>query len=242
MKNKALLLFVFCLLSFFRPGLAQSDLSEMTYKAYITEDKDLWKEVVKKRQNLYEKEQSGKNLYQLAMAQYGLLNNTRVDKDEDLFDEYYDEILENIDKLIETEHEKANAYALRAAVYGLETSYSGWKGMFLGPKSSSNLSDAKEEDDSSAFVWATYGSAKLFAPSMFGGDKDEAIKSFKKAIELYEKANLQQDWRYLYALAWLGQAYYRTDQPQKAKEIYNKALKIEPNFKWVKDDLLPQVN
>ncbi|UII27207.1 tetratricopeptide repeat protein [Fulvivirga maritima] len=242
MKIKTSLLIFFCLTTFFNLALAQSDLNKLAYKAYITEDKDLWKEVVEKRQNLYNNDKSGENLYQLAMAQYGLLNNTRVDKDEDLFDEYYDEILENIDDLLDQEYEKANAYALRAAVYGLETSYSGWKGMFLGPKSSSNLSDAKEEDYSSPFVWATYGSAKLFAPSMFGGDKEEGIKSFKKAVELYEKAQLQQDWRYLYALAWLGQAYYRTEQPEKAKEIYKKALKAEPNFQWVKDDLLPEVN
>jgi cytochrome c-type biogenesis protein CcmH/NrfG len=40
-------------------------------------------------------------------------------------------------------------------------------------------------------------------------------------------------------MAFLGQAYVRSGQLSKAVAVYEKALKTEPSFGWVKHTLLP---
>ena len=76
---------------------------------------------------------------------------------------------------------------------------------------------------------------------MFGGDIHEAIKHYEHAIQLYEENDLTNDWIYLDALAWLGIAYSKTDQLEKAKATFEKALSVEPEFTWVKNNLLPNL-
>ena len=74
------------------------------------------------------------------------------------------------------------------------------------------------------------------------GMKEEAIKSFEKAVKLFEQSpNLSQNLHYLDALAWLGIAYMKNGETDKAKAQFQKALEQEPNFVWVKDSLMPMV-
>ena len=77
---------------------------------------------------------------------------------------------------------------------------------------------------------------------MWGGDLDEAIAAYEKAIQLYESnpAALQFNWMYLDTMAFLGQALAKKGQSEKAIAIYEKALKAEPEFGWVKFVLLPK--
>ena len=116
--------------------------------------------------------------------------------------------------------------------------------MFLGGKSSSNIEEATKLDPSSPLVWQVYGVSKLFTPEMWGGDAKVALESFEKAVKLYEASDVQKasNWRYLDALAWLGQAYATNNQKDMAKKVYEKALEVEPNFGWVKYSLLPAIN
>lgn len=216
------------------------DLEAMAYKAYLTQNKSLWKLLVKKRQQSYNKVKSQENLYELVLSQHGLLNACMADQDEGLFNAHYDSILDNIDELINEGHEAANAKALQASTYGMEMAFSPWKGIFLGVKSSNNLEEAKKIDPGSPLVWAIYAKAKLFTPPGFGGDKKEAVNALEKAVELYEMENTINNWRYLDALAWLGQAYQQIEESDKAITTYQKALKVEPDFLWVKRSLLPK--
>lgn len=236
--KSSVLLFFFSLTVF-----AQSEADKMAYQAYITNNKSLWKQLVSEQEDTYKKAKTNENLYHLLLAQHGLLGATMADQDEDLFDDHYKKAKDNIKELIAADYQVANAKAVLSAVYGWEMAYSGYKGMFLGGKSSTNIQDATKLDPSSPLVWQVYASSKLFTPAMFGGDIKIALSSFEKAVELYEGNNAQREsnWRYLDALAWLGQAYEANNQKEMAKKVYGKALEIEPNFGWVKYALLPSV-
>lgn len=224
--------------------LAQTEGDKMAYQAYITNNKSLWKQLVKKEEASYNSSKSNKNLYALLLAQHGLLGATMVDQDEDLFDDHYKAAKENVETLIDTNYEAANAKAILSAIYGWEIAYSGYKGMFLGGKNSTNIEEATKLGPSSPLVWQIYASSKLFTPEMFGGDIDVAVKSYEKAVKLYDAQNAAEksNWRYLDALAWLGQAYMSTNQKEKAKQTFEKALEVEPEFGWVKYNLLPSLN
>lgn len=232
--------FIFTI-SFSADITAQDNLDLMEYKAYLTNSEPLWKQVVERRMDNYQQSHSGEDLYALSQAQYGLLLLTMVDMDEDLFDEYVGSTVDNLEKLIYDKVRMGESKALLSSVYGLKIAYSNWKGMTLGPKSGSLIAEAKKVAPDSPLVWKLYGNFKLYTPSMFGGDVQEAIDAYAKSVELFERnpANTKNNWEYLDAVAWLGQAYVKADEPQKAIAVYQKALRIEPKFNWVKDSLLP---
>jgi uncharacterized protein (DUF2141 family) len=62
------------------------------------------------------------------------------------------------------------------------------------------------------------------------------------AISLFNK-NAQKtiDWGYVETLAWKGQALTQKKEYRLAKKTYSQALEVEPEFGWVKYNLLPQL-
>ena len=78
---------------------------------------------------------------------------------------------------------------------------------------------------------------------MFGGSKEKALESYNKAIQLIEKDSemLKRSWMYLNVLMILGQSYEKTGNLQMAKITYEKVLRIEPDFAYMREELLPSL-
>lgn len=222
---------------------AQDKVDESQYRAYLDKDPNpqVWRDAVKARhEDFRSKSGDSKIQYALAVAQFGLLSSTMRSKDENLFDEYYDQTVENI-KAIQDKN-WAEPHALLSAVYGVKMGYSPMQGMFLGSKSNSLVEKAKTIDPNSPFAWKVYANSKYFTPELWGGNLTEAIASYEKCIQLYESKpeQLKFNWLYLDALAFQGQAYLKNGDKAKAIATYEKALKAEPEFSWVKYSLLPK--
>ena len=219
-----------------------------TYTAYlgnrdVKTANTLWDNVVSEKQAAFDKDPNDPALrWNLALAQYGLLSATLRTRDEDRFDKYYEKTEEHLKILGRDDAMKAEAKALLSAVYGLKLAYSSMMGMVLGPKSSSLIGDAMELAPKSPLVWRIEANSKMYTPEMFGGDMGEAIKAFEKSIELFEEhpATLKNNWIYLDAHVFLGQAYLQEGQAAKAIAVYEKALKLEPNLVWIRSELLPK--
>ena len=104
------------------------------------------------------------------------------------------------------------------------------------------INKALELDPNNIQALIEYGNALYFMPSGFGGDNDQAVASYKKAIRLIEQRELQENnWLYLQIRARLGQMYSEMGQAGNAKVIYETLLEEYPDFKWVKDELLPEL-
>jgi len=219
--------------------LAQN--SKNSYDAYLSGLSALWESSVAQQQTTYGKSKSNEALFALAVTQYGLLNATMRNSDQELFDKYIDATETNLEKLIEADYKSAEAKAMLSALTGLSIAYSSWKGMFLGPKSASLIDEAMEEAPTSALVRKLHGNYLQFTPEMWGGDKVGALAEYKKAVELFEKEDTTHNWLYFDTLAWLGIALTQQGDKTQAKEVYLKALAAEPDFQWVKHGLLPNV-
>jgi tetratricopeptide (TPR) repeat protein len=218
---------------------------EKIYRAYLSQqiETSLWKEAVSIRQAAAKKSpQDTRARFQLALAQFALISGTMRNQDEDLFDEYYDPLLDNLKAISEKDKNWAEPYALQSAAYGIKMGYSPMQGMVLGGKSDNLIEKAKRLDPNSALAWKVYANAKFFTPEMWGGDLDEAIAGYEKALQLYESKpeTLPYNWMYLDTMAFLGQALLKKGERAKAIAIYEKALKTEPEFGWVKFVLLPK--
>ena len=80
-------------------------------------------------------------------------------------------------------------------------------------------------------------------PAAFGGSKKEALEYFMKARAILEKdaSALKGDWNYMSLLILIGQTHTYLEDYRAAKDMYEYILSIEPGFKYVKDELYPQL-
>ncbi len=226
-------------------ALGQDATDELMYKAYLSNDRatDLWKKAIADRQASFKADPTNIHAqFNVALAQFGLLSSTMRYKDEDLFDEYYDATEENLESIIEVNKQWGDPQALLSAVYGLKMGYSPMQGMFLGSKSNGLTEKAKKLAPASPLVWKVFANSKYFTPEMWGGDLEMAIDGYEKCVKFYESKpdGLKFNWMYLDALAFQGQAYLKNGDTGKAIQTFEKALKVEPDFGWVRGALLPK--
>lgn len=179
--------------------------------------------------------------HELALGEYGLIGS-RLEEEGIL--EEVKALQDRVEGLLEKRPEWPEALALMGGLYGMRVNLSPAATMFYGPKSVKYIDKAIAANAQCPRAWIEKGNAKYHAPFIFGGSIEKSIKCYQKAISGYEaqSASLKNSWMYLYAIAWLGIAYDTNDQPEKARAAFQKALRIEPQFKWVQQELLPALH
>lgn len=224
-----------CLLAAAQQAFSQENGNQFMYKAYVSQSKELWVKSVSAFENDAKlSPTSTEKQFNLAVAQYGLLLGTMASQDEDLFDEYVSKTKDQLEKVISYPATAADGKGMLSAVMGLQMAYSPMKGITLGSKSGSLAAEAKNLAPDSPLAWRFYGSNRLYTPSAFGGNVKEAISALEKSIKLFESKPEQTkvNWLYLDTLVLLGQAYSKNEEKSKAISTYEKAISIEPDFKY----------
>lgn len=100
------------------------------------------------------------------------------------------------------------------------------------PKSFSYAKEAIKTQGDSPYSWAEYGNLEYCYSLFLGGEYSEAIKAFSKAAELFEKKGLAHkcNWYYINTLLFLAKSYEDNKQYQEANKVYDKILRIAPEF------------
>ena len=135
----------------------------------------------------------------------------------------------------------AESHALLSSVLGMQI-VNGVSAMTLGMKSGVQLSRAKALDARNPRVRLLEGISAFHTPKMFGGGIEAATRHFLAAIELFAEDAPKPPlpaWGLAEAYAWLGQAYAEMGKVEEAREAYERALELEPEYGWVRDVLLP---
>ncbi len=215
---------------------------EMIYRAFVEEKMEMWIEAI----NILEKEYSRTGgtdlLYELTLARYGYIGYSLGIDNRSEARKHIGLAEETIDILTATPGYESSAYALQAALYAFRISMAPWRALFWGQRSMNLIDKAIETDPNNPSAWIEHGNAMFYAPSALGGSKEEAVKSYSRAIRLMEEEMLDiHRWLYLNTLVGLAKSYRETDNRPMALITYRKALEFEPDFKWVKDDLLPEL-
>jgi tetratricopeptide (TPR) repeat protein len=132
-------------------------------------------------------------------------------------------------------------YALYATMLGNEIAFNPMKGMTLGPESNLNFEKAFEKNSKNPRIYLLKGISDFYTPSMYGGGPDNAISFLNKAIELFEneivKDSLYPEWGHEEAYVYLGLCYKQKKEYSKAREAFNNALKVNPQFGWAIGEL-----
>ena len=190
----------------------------------------------------YRKAPSAELLYFVAQAEYELVRLGVTDRKNRLYEKYIDAALEKAEAVAELREEWSEAYALISSLHGYRIAYNPLNAVTAGPKSFSAAEEAVKRDSTNPRAWLVRGIVRLNMPSIFGGSKTEAVKSFTRAIALFEQNTSVgphvPDWGYLDACVWLGWALQELKQEQDAKLSYEKALAIEPRANWIREFFL----
>lgn len=235
----------FCIISYiliFPAKAGEREPRQMIYRAFTEDRMDMWLEAINMLEREYERSGSPDILYELTLARYGYIGyNLGVDNR----DEARTQIAlaeETMDKLMRSPRYESSAYALQAAMYAFRISMAPWRAVFWGRRSMNLIDKAIETDPTNPSAWIEHGNAMFYAPATFGGSKEKAIESYRKAIGLLEnEMDDNHRWLYLNTLVALAKSYIETGNRSLALITYKKALEFEPGFTWVRDKLLPEL-
>ena len=182
--------------------------------------------------------------YHVAYAEYRLMTYL-LNREKDRFDPVAHKAVERLERILRRKPEWSEAQALLSAIHGLQIAKSWTRALTLGPKANSLAQQATGNDPENPRAWLMHAAQKLNTPRMFGGSIDEALDAYKKSVELFENRgeydSLEPSWGYTDALVWLGITYERLDRDEDALAVFEKVLEIEPDYGWVKYNLLPAV-
>lgn len=213
------------------------------YQSYLKNDINSWAQTLAKLEVYVNNNPSRKALYELGLAQYGLIGFYRELGKREIAISLMNKTEDTVDKMLEVDEDWAIANCFKGGLLGLETEFYPAKVVYLGPRALSYYEDGEDLGPNSPEVNVELGNLAYHAPEMFGGDKNEAIEYFKKAIRLFDaNPSLKQDnWLYLHAYAWLGQAYVSVGKKGEAEKTYTKLRAYEPGFTYLDRVLLPEL-
>lgn len=213
------------------------------YRGFLTGDMNVWTKGIAQQEEKYRLSRSSDDLFVLVLSKYGYIGFIIGMKKSDEAREMLSGAEENVEILVKDKAYTARATALRGALIAMRISLNPMKATYLGMRSLRQMEDALKIDDSDPTGWVEMGNARFHMPSVVGGSYKESARCFNQAVTLFEKnpASLACNWHYLHALVWLAQSHDKLGDTAEAKKIYEKILRLEPEFQWVKRELYPDL-
>lgn len=209
------------------------------YRAYMEGDMNKWETVIREMENtptLSDLEK--KELIGYYYGYIGYLLGTDHIKTAKPYIQKGDLL---ITALLKQFPDDATLLAYKGSFLGFKMALNKMKAVTLGPESMRYIKKAYVSDPDNTQVIADMANMLYYAPAIFGGDKKEALLLYKKAIARIENnKQTENNWFYLNLLTTLAQLYQTQNQTDQAIDVYQKILRIEPDFTWVRDELYPE--
>ena len=219
---------------------ANEGYSKQIYEAYISGNMSAWKSILLETQN--QPKQSNAKLMEVINYQYGYIGWCIGTDKKTEAKNWMEKMNQNLDILEKRNYQPAMVQAYRGAMIGFRIGLNKYQAPFIGQKSLDYAKSAMQIDPKNPAGFILYGNILFYTPQFFGGSKDEAINHYLEALKKMEtnKSLTQQNWNYLSLLTVIANAYYEYGQSEKALTYLKKALQVEPNFQWVKNELYPK--
>ena len=217
---------------------AQSDYKPIIYNAYINGNMTKWGSVIAaiEKQN----PQTTDAKLELISYYYGYTAFLIGRKKNETAAKYLERGDKHIDEVLKSSPKNATAHAFKGSFIGFRIGLSKFKAIALGSESNRHVKMALEIDPQNIQGIVDNANSLYHTPKLFGGNKKEALQLFRKAMLLVEKSgNTHNNWFYLNILTLTAQTYESLEQYSQAKAQYEKILRFEPEYKWVKNELYP---
>jgi tetratricopeptide (TPR) repeat protein len=136
----------------------------------------------------------------------------------------------------------AETHALLSSCLGTMAGMGMMNGMKYGSAAGEAGETARTLGPKNPRVLMLEGIGTWFKPAMWGGGKDKGYALMQQAVAAFGAdapvAPLPA-WGRAEAYAWLGQMELDRGNTAAARAAYENALKVEPQFSWVRQELLP---
>ncbi len=185
--------------------------------------------------------------YYIALADYRIADYLLAAGEENkgAASEHLKAAVECLQKATEIDPQAAEAYALLSSAYGRQIGLNPIKGMVLGRRAEKALKRAVQLAPDNPRVVLVAAIRDFNTPEMFGGSKEKGLQGFQRAAELFAQegpiAPIHPAWGHSRTYAWLGLVYQERGELAQAQVAFAKALAINPDFSWVKNVLLPEL-
>lgn len=216
-----------------------SDVEALALQSYLNNSPDEWQRALEAAKTL---PPSKANHLLTAKTLYGAISTALSYEDEDAIDTYLDQMEEHLDAIFDEDSTHPEAAALYSGYLGMVIAQSPMKGMFYGKKASKMARKAVDRMPDSPITRYFLGSNLYYTPTTWGGDPELAVEHLQNAKVNSSTDNEACDWFNLQVLALLGQAQLATGDKTAARQTYLAALQLRPDFKYVKNVLLPEVD
>jgi tetratricopeptide (TPR) repeat protein len=211
------------------------------YNAYINNRMQDWKSAIDRIAGTPDK--SDALLLELVNYQYGYIGWCLGSNNRGEAAAYLKLAEQNVKLLEAKKFELSILLAYKAAFFGYRIGLSKFSALVNGPKSADCAKLAVQLDANQPLGYIQLGNVKAHAPSLVGGSKPEAIGYYLKAKALMEqnRDEIKGDWNYLSLLAMIANCYESIDDNVKARSVYEEILSVEPQFRWIKEELYPRL-
>jgi tetratricopeptide (TPR) repeat protein len=155
--------------------------------------------------------------YDLARCEFYLAKAEVLQKNQEAADKWEDAAIADVQHAIALNDRSADAHALLSDLYGSKI-HGMISGMHFGPKANTEIQRAFQLDPNCPQAFTVIGRKYLYSPSVFGGDIEKAIDSFKKATAI-DPSNDE-------AFVWLAIAYRKKGEVERAHQALSVALHL----------------
>ena len=221
--NKALITLALTLQLSFNAAAAQPDIDKIEQAAGVL--------------NIAELKTIAANVtgYDQALAYYRISLSQNLMGKTALAIKAIDKAITLLESLNETSSNDVEVKTLLAQVYGYKIALEPIKGMYFGAKSGAIIAEAKALAPNNPRVQLVIGISKLNTPEMFGGSSDAAFDAFNKAIIAYDNDEYSNyHWGEAETYTWRGLVHMQKGEVNKAKQDWQSALNINPDYGWAK--------
>ena len=172
---------------------------------------------------------------EMIKAMYGLVGYEFGLHDKEIARKYVNKADVYLNNLLKKYPNNAQLHSLAGAFYGYKIALAFYKAPFLGPKSMFHMDKAIELDPAEPMGYIEKGNSLQYRPAVFGGDKIEALKFYRKALTLIEaKNNSKCNWQKMLLCSFILKNLYETNQTAEAEAFLSKMQKDYGSMGWIK--------
>ena len=172
---------------------------------------------------------------EMVKAMYGLVGYQIGQRDKEAAKTYITKADVHLEKLLEKYPNNAQLHSLKGAFYGYKISLAAYKAPFLGPKSLEQIDESIKLDPAEPMGYIEKGNSLQYRPAIFGGDKLEALKFYRKALALIEAKPVSKcDWQQMLLRAFILKNLYETNQTAEAEVFLAAMQKDYGSMVWIK--------
>ena len=167
--------------------------------------------------------------YRAALAASYLAEVALELKDKKLAEDAAERGIKPAERAVALKPDNAYYYVALGTLYGQVIPANVFLGLSYGKKCKDAIQKAIEKDPKLASAYEARGVGNYYLPQAMGGGVELAVTDFKKSIELDPKRSE--------SYMWLGLSLRKQNKNSEARQAFQKALDLEPNRVWFKQQL-----